>query len=143
MHCSPEAVFDVLSDGWSYATWVVGAARIRRVEGNFPDVGASIHHSVGAWPFLLSDTTTVVEAERPRLVTLRVRAWPAGEGIVRIMLAPAGLGTEVTIEEQATGGPATRVPRRAQDLLLHGRNTETLSRLGFLAESGARSKVTH
>ena len=28
--CSPEAVFDVLSDGWSYATWVVGAARDRK-----------------------------------------------------------------------------------------------------------------
>ena len=32
MSCTPQDVFDVLSDGWSYATWVVGAARIRDVD---------------------------------------------------------------------------------------------------------------
>ena len=34
-NCTPQAVFDVLTDGWTYATWVVGAARIRAVDENF------------------------------------------------------------------------------------------------------------
>ena len=139
MTCSPQAVFDVLSDGWTYATWVVGAARIRDVEKDFPAAGSSIHHSVGAWPVLLSDSTSVEQADPPREITLRVRAWPAGEGLVHIMLKPAGLGTEVTMEEQAVRGPATLLPKPLQDVILHARNVESLARLAYLAESGARS----
>ena len=57
--CSPQSVFAVLADGWLYATWVVGAARIRAVDPQWPAEGSSIHHSVGSWPLLLDDTTTV------------------------------------------------------------------------------------
>ena len=82
MHCTPEDVFDVLTDGWSYATWVVGAARIREVDEDWPAVGARIHHSVGAWPVLISDTTVVEEVDAPHRLQLRVKAWPTGEGRV-------------------------------------------------------------
>src|SRR5664279_3568165 len=98
MRCAPEAVFAVLEDGWTYATWVVGAARIRGVDPGFPAAGTAIHHSVGAWPLLLSDTTTVEQVDAPHDLTLRVRAWPAGDGIVRLTLRPSGLSTEVTLE---------------------------------------------
>lgn len=27
MGCSPQAVLDVLADGWTYAMWVVGTSR--------------------------------------------------------------------------------------------------------------------
>ena len=30
-----QAVWDVLADGWSYATWVVGASRVRDVDEGF------------------------------------------------------------------------------------------------------------
>jgi hypothetical protein len=139
MGCSAEDIFAVLADGWSYATWVVGAARIRDVEENWPEVGARIHHSVGAWPFLLSDNTEVERVDRPHLIQLRVRAWPTGEGRVIVTLRPAEAGTEVVMEEYAVSGPARLVPRPAQALMLHHRNVEALRRLAFLAEHRARS----
>ena len=87
-HCTPDDVFDVLADGWSFATWVVGAARIRDVSEGWPAEGTQIHHSVGGWPLLIDDTTTVRRSERPRLLELTVRAWPSGEGVVRITCRP-------------------------------------------------------
>jgi uncharacterized protein YndB with AHSA1/START domain len=138
MDCSPEDVFDVLTDGWSYATWVVGAARIRDVDRDWPAVGSRIHHSVGAWPLLISDSTVVEELEAPQMVQLRARAWPTGEARVVIRCQPDATGTTVTIEEEAVSGPAKLVPQQALDPALHARNTEALRRLGYLAESRAR-----
>lgn len=34
-----EAVWSVLADGWSYANWVVGAARVRDVDPGWPAQG--------------------------------------------------------------------------------------------------------
>ncbi len=59
-------VFAVLSDGWSYAGWVVGNSHIRDVDRNWPDVGARIHHSVGAWPLQIHDVTKVRAVEPGR-----------------------------------------------------------------------------
>ncbi|WP_324188972.1 SRPBCC family protein [Nocardia farcinica] len=42
-----ERAFAVLSDGWLYAGWVVGASHIRDVDPDWPGVGSRIHHSVG------------------------------------------------------------------------------------------------
>lgn len=137
-HCSPDDVFDILEDGWSYATWVVGAARIRDVEEAWPEPGSRIHHSVGAWPLLISDTTSVEAIDRPHTITLTVRAWPAGDGKVRVSCEPAEGGTRVTIEEDASSGPAVLLFKPLRDLLLSWRNEEALRRLAFLAESRAR-----
>ena len=140
MTCSPADVFAVLEDGWSYGMWVVGAARIRDVDADWPAVGARIHHSVGAWPVLLSDVSEVERAEPPHLLQLKVKAWPTGEGRVTITCTPTTDGkTEVVIEEQAVSGPATLVPQPVHDFLLHYRNVEALRRLGYLAEHHARS----
>ncbi len=141
MDATPQAIFDVLSDGWSYATWVVGAARIRRVDADFPSPGCLVHHSVGAWPLLLSDNTGVIEYDPPREMLLRVRAWPAGEGEVRLTCTDLGDGrTEVVMDERSVSGPVSLVPGPLEDRLLRGRNAETLRRLAYLAESGARSE---
>lgn len=141
MDCSPEDVFAVLEDGWSYGMWVVGAARIRDVDEAWPQVGSRIHHSVGAWPLLISDNTEVEKVDKPHMLQLRVKAWPTGEGRVAITMQPAGDGrTEVVIEEQAVNGPATLIPKPAQDFMLHHRNVEALRRLGYLAEHHARSR---
>jgi hypothetical protein len=134
IHSTPDAVFDVLANGWSYSQWVVGASRVRDVTPGWPAVGTHIHHSVGAWPLLIDDTTTVRRSERPDVLELTVRAWPSGEGVVRITCRPNGQGTEVTMEEDATGGPAVLVPRPVRDLVLHRRNREALQRLAILVE---------
>jgi uncharacterized protein YndB with AHSA1/START domain len=138
--CTPQAVFDVLTDGWTYATWVVGAARIRKVDPEFPAVGSEIHHSVGSWPILISDTTEIEVCEPPRLLQLRVAAWPAGEGRVRITCEPEGDKTRVTMFETSISGPAKLIPGPLESLALKLRNKETLQRLAYLAESGVRSE---
>ncbi len=140
MQCTPEDVFAVLADGWVYGMWVVGAARIREVDDTWPEVGSKIHHSVGAWPVLLSDESEVERIDAPRLLELRVKAWPTGEGRVTLTAKPVGNGqTEVVMEEQAVSGPAALLPKPAQDLMLHPRNKEALRRLAYLAEHHARS----
>lgn len=137
--CSPEAVFDVLSDGWSYATWVVGAARIRRVDEGFPAPGTKVHHSIGLWPVLLSDDTEVEEFDPPRKAQLLARAWPGGEARVVLTCEPVAEGTKVTMRERVVNGPASLVPGVVQDAMLRARNKESLMRLAFLAERAARS----
>ena len=57
----PDQVWGVLADGWLYPLWVVGASRMREVDDHWPAVGARLHHSVGAWPALIDDTTSVLE----------------------------------------------------------------------------------
>lgn len=134
IHGSPDRVFDVLANGWSYSQWVVGASRVRDVTPDWPDEGAEIHHSVGAWPLLINDLTTVVRSERPTLLELTVRAWPSGEGVVRVTCRQQGEGTEVTMEEDAVKGPALLIPRILRDLALDQRNREALARLAILVE---------
>ena len=70
----PERVFDVLADGWLYASWVVGASRIRAVDDDWPARGSCLYHSVGVWPALISDSTEVVDVDRPQFLQLRARA---------------------------------------------------------------------
>ena len=141
MQCTPEDVWAVLEDAWSYGMWVVGAARIRDVEMHWPQVGSKIHHSVGAWPVLLSDHTEVERMEPSELLQLRVKAWPTGEGRVTLTIRPSGEGeAEVVMEEQAISGPATLLPKPAQDFMLDMRNKEALLRLSYIAEHHARSR---
>jgi len=131
---SPERVFDVLADGWLYASWVVGASRIRDVEAGWPARGSRLHHSVGVWPLLISDNTEVEDVDRPRLLQLRARAWPSGEAQVRFDIEPVGDHSRVTITEHVVAGPARLIPKRVEEALLTWRNKETLRRLAYLAE---------
>ncbi len=138
MNCTPEDVFAVLEDGWLFAVWVVGASRIRDVDATWPKIDAKIHHSVGAWPLLIDDTTSIVDIDPLRSVRLRARAWPAGEADVFIEVEQIPAGCRVTITEDAVKGPGVLVPQPILDVLLNWRNTETLRRLEYLAEGQHR-----
>ncbi len=87
---SPEKVFEVLSDGWLYGLWVVGASQIRDVDAAWPAMGSCIHHSIGVWPLVLSDETEVVEIDRPRRLVLSTKARPLGVAKVTIDVQLAG-----------------------------------------------------
>lgn len=137
----PTTVWEVLSDGWLYPLWVVGASRMREVDEEWPEVGSRLHHSIGAWPLLLDDETEVVEVHPRNLLVLRAKVRPAGEAMVRISVTPAGAGSEITIEEDVVSGPPVVVPKLLRVPMLDWRNTETLRRLAFLVErrpAGAR-----
>ena len=131
---TPAQVWAVLSDPYSYGDWVVGAKTIRRVEGNWPKVGATIHHTVGAGPANLKDTTAVVEEEPCRRLRLRARFRPIGVAQIFFELNPTSDGTEVVMVESVVGGPAARFYGRLMSIALKVRNVETLRRLTALAE---------
>jgi uncharacterized protein YndB with AHSA1/START domain len=135
---TPEQVWEVLSDGWLYPLFVVGASRMRAVDDTWPAVGSRLHHSVGSWPLLIDDTTEVLEVEENRRLLLLARGWPAGQAHVDISLQPSGDTTVVTITEDATAGPGTLIPKPLRDAQLHVRNVEALRRLSFLVEGRTR-----
>jgi uncharacterized protein YndB with AHSA1/START domain len=134
VHASPEHVWDVLSDGWLYPLWVVGASRLRDADKDWPNVGTRLHHSVGLWPLLIDDNTEVLECSPGSRLLLRARAWPAGAAHVEITVEAAGEDTEIAIREQAVDGPGALIPRLVQDPLLGWRNVETLRRLAYIVE---------
>lgn len=131
---TPDQLWQILSDGWLYPLWVVGASRMRDVDEHWPEVGARLHHSVGSWPLLIDDTTEVLESTPGARLVLRARAWPTGEAAVTLHLRANGSGTEVVLEEDAVSGPATLVPKPLRDAPLKWRNVEALRRLAYLAE---------
>ncbi len=135
---TPDRVWSVLSDGWLYPLFVVGAARMRDVDEGWPAVGTKLHHSVGTWPLLINDTTEVLEMEEERRLLLLARGWPAGTAHVDISLEARGTDTVVTIVEQAASGPGALIPKPIQDPQLHVRNIETLRRLAFVVEGRTR-----
>jgi hypothetical protein len=136
---SPEDVSAVLADGWLFPTWVVGASRMRDVDAHWPAVGAKLHHSVGVWPGLLDDETVVLESQLPDRLLLQAKGWPMGEATVELRVDAWGAGSMITIAEDATRGVGRYVPYPVRQPLLAWRNRETLRRLAFLAEGGARS----
>ncbi len=138
LKCAPMDVFRVLGDGWLYPSWVVGASRMRDVDDAWPRAGSRLHHSVGVWPFLIDDKTSVTDWSPPHHMEMRARAWPVGEAAVVIDVRSSGDGScVVRIQEEARRGLARGIPRSLFDVLLRWRNTETLHRLAYLAEGMA------
>lgn len=139
INASPDMVWKVLSDGWLYPLWVVGASRMRDVEPDWPAVGSHLHHSVGVWPALIDDDTEVLECDEGRSIKLRAKGWPMGEAEVLIELEPSGEGTLTRIHEVPTRGPGVLVPPPVVGPMMKWRNTETLRRLAYVVE-GRHSK---
>jgi NAD(P)-dependent dehydrogenase (short-subunit alcohol dehydrogenase family) len=137
-----DVVWSVLADGWSYANWVVGTARVRTVDEGWPSPGHRIHHSVGMWPLLLDDTTAVLESHEPTKLVLEARGWPLGKAHVTVDVHSTGpWSCRVTIREDAVAGPGALVPRAARQALIVPRNREALRRLAGLAEGRARQPL--
>jgi len=133
----------VLADGWTYANWVVGTARIRDVDLSWPEASTHIHHSFGVWPIMLSDSTRVEAVEPGRELVLTARGWPLGESRVHLSVRPDGESRSVvTLTEDAVSGPATVVPPVIRHVLFAPRNRETLRRLALIAE-GRRRHAQH
>lgn len=135
VHASAAEVWNVLSDGWLYPLWVVGATRMRDVDPSWPGVGSKLHHSVGVWPAVLDDDTEVLEVVPRQRLRLKAKGWPAGAAEVDITLTTVPGGTVVDIAEDVVSGPARVVPGPVRRLGIRFRNTETLTRLALLAEN--------
>lgn len=102
---SPEDVFSVLVDPLAYPKWVLGAKRIRHVDGVWPEPGSHFGHEVGAGPAAVKDDTEALKVEWPRRLELDVRFRPIGTARVEIETTPhADASTLVTLQETPTGG---------------------------------------
>lgn len=127
---SLEQVFAILGDGWSYGHWVVGSTHMRDVDPGWPRVGTRIHHSVGAWPIMVQQATTVRAADPPISLELEAQLWPLGVAWIRMGLAPIDSETtEVTMSERVIHGPGSLIPDPVQALGLKPRNRQSLRRL--------------
>ncbi|GAB3489763.1 SRPBCC family protein [Flexivirga sp.] len=132
---APAAVvWEVLSNGWSYAAWVVGSARIRAVDAGWPQDRARLYHSVGLWPVMIHDHTDAVSSVPGRELVLAPRAWPWGRSEVRLTLEDRGDTCVVGMAEDVISGPGLALPRAARQLMLRPRNRECLRRLALIAE---------
>ena len=134
-----DVVWKVIADGWLYSGWVVGASRIRAVDAHWPEAGSRLHHSVGAWPLVINDSTRVAAVVPGRSLELVARGWPLGEAKVVITLEDLGTQCRVTIAEDAIRGPGKLVPKVLRDPVIDVRNRETLNRLELMAAGGAGS----
>ena len=130
VQASPEQIFAVLADGWTYSDWVVGTVHIRDVDERWPQVGAELHHKAGPWPLSLQDSSTVLAVENDRSLKLRAGLWPLGAAVVEIILDPLTEGgTRITMKEDFESGPLVWARNKINDLVLHRRNIESLRRL--------------
>jgi len=136
---TPERVFAVLADGWSYSDWVVGTAHISNVDEHWPRPGAHIHHQAATWPLEVKQVTVAVAADPPHSLTLRPHLWPLGEYTLELTLTPVhGHETQLTMTEELVSGPMRGMRRRVDDVMLYWRGRESLRRLSDLAVSRFR-----
>jgi carbon monoxide dehydrogenase subunit G len=119
----PEAVWDVLADGWSYAEWVIGTETIRHVDQGWPAMGTSIQYRVAVGPLHLDDKTTVRFVQPGRHLQLEANFARLGAARVAIEILPWGEGDSVvTIDEHPLRGPAARLHSAPVEVLLRLRN---------------------
>jgi uncharacterized protein YndB with AHSA1/START domain len=135
MDATPEEIFAVLSDGYVYDEWVVGSKRIRAVDPDFPAPGSQFHHTIGAGPVDIKDSSKVLEADPPKRLVLSVRFRPAGTATVELTLEPRDNGkTRVVMKETPESG-AVRALALVTSLMLLVRNELSLWRLRRLVVS--------
>jgi Polyketide cyclase / dehydrase and lipid transport len=114
VEATPEQVYAVLADGWNYADWVVGAVHIREVDRTWPAPGSKVQPRVGAWPFTVADSTTVVACDRNGSMRLRARLWPLGEAEVNLNWRGDGPNqTRISMAEEFAAGPLLALKRRS------------------------------
>jgi uncharacterized protein YndB with AHSA1/START domain len=129
-----ERVFAVLAEPSSYAEWLVGTKQVRGAEGGWPKPGARMHHSVGAGPVTIDDSTEVLECDEPARLVLLARLGPLGEFKVDLRLEQVeGDATKVTMLEGPVEG-ISRFAGPAGDAFGYARNALSLRRLKELAE---------
>ena len=133
----PPVVWETLSDGWLYATWVLGTSKIRSVEPGFPAEGTKIHHGFGLWPVMIEDESEVLDCVPEERLVLQARGWPMGEATTVIELQPTGTGTSLRLFETPTKGPGAWMNNPLAEAVLRKRLAEMLDRLTRICEGRA------
>lgn len=140
---SPQQVWAVIADGWTYSQWVVGNSRMRGVDKDWPAPDSVIEHSIGIWPLVINDRTIAEASHRYRDITLLAELGPFGAARITLTLAENATGCLVEMEEIPVRGPMSLIPDRAAELAVYPRNLECLRRLAALAERRQSSQKPH
>jgi uncharacterized protein YndB with AHSA1/START domain len=146
---SPEQVFAVLIDPYSFPKWVMGAKRIRGVDPDWPRPGSAFHHASGAGGELtVKDKTELITMNPPTSLVLQAYLRPLGIVRIRMLLEQGSKEgtTRFTIREApAPGTKMTRI-KKPLDPALYLRNKKSLKCLEKLiretvpgAESATKS----
>jgi uncharacterized protein YndB with AHSA1/START domain len=131
---SPERVWALLADPYSYAEWVAGTNAVEAADPTWPAQGTWLRHRFGPWPLQVRDATSVLACEPPRHLVLHALARPVAEVWVEIWVRPAGDGRcEVTLREDVVGGWAARLCPISEPIQ-RWRNRRSLRNLLALAE---------
>src|SRR5688572_593950 len=126
---SPAAVFEVLSDPFTYAGWVVGTSEITGADPDWPEIGSTFSYRVGVPPAVWSGITEVVAYEEDRLLSLRT-VLPIGAVAIEIDVEETDGGSYITMTEV----PALRLVQQVLDAGFHVRNAQSLAYLKGLVE---------
>ena len=138
MDATPDEVFAVLSDGYAYDDWVVGAKQIRAVDADWPARGSQFHHEIGVGPVDIKDSSKVLDVDAPNRLVLSVRFRPAGTAVVELTMEPIdGAKTRVVMKETPTSG-AARALKLATGMMLLVRNEWSLLRLRRLVAANRK-----
>ena len=129
-----DRVFGVLANPESYADWVVGASRVRDADSTWPAPGSRLHHSVGAEPLTIDDSTEVIECVEPERLVLLAHLGALGSFRVELVLRDDGGSTHVTMHEVAVDG-LSKLAEPVTSVGVAVRNKISLGRLKELAES--------
>ncbi|OMC11042.1 MULTISPECIES: SRPBCC family protein [unclassified Mycobacterium] len=138
---SRERVWDAMTDGWTYTQWVVGNSRTRAVDPHWPKPGSSIRHSVGVWPLVINDQTTVESCTDGEELVLRAGLGRLGAARITMRLSDIPEGCRIEMIEVPAAGPIGLAPDRIVLAAIYPRNRECLMRLAALAEQLAPSQV--
>jgi uncharacterized protein YndB with AHSA1/START domain len=131
---SPQQVWEVLSDGHAYASWVLGTREIRAVDEEWPQVGAAIHYTVGWGPLALRGRTTVRAAEPGRMLGLEADAGLLGTARIVIELTPWGEDTVVLLDEHPLTGTGSWLHNPVTDVVSLLRQEPMMRSLARLVE---------
>ena len=129
---SPDQIWAVLADPYTYERWVVGAKDIRTADGTWPEQGSTLQHTSGLGPLNLKDNTKVIESDPQRRLVLEARGRPLGIARIEIELKPQGSCTMVTMTEYAVRPELAKRLNPVLNPFLHSRNSEALRRLDDL-----------
>ncbi|CAA0094216.1 Uncharacterised protein [Mycolicibacterium vanbaalenii] len=131
---SVQRVWDLLADGWTYSQWVVGNSRMRAVDRDWPAPGSQIHHSIGLWPLVINDTTTVEKCTPLEELVLLAKTRPFGAARITMRLSPTPTGCRIEMAEVPAGVPLKWLPDSVGLAAAWPRNRECTWRLASLAE---------
>lgn len=133
-----DKVWTVIADPTTYPTWLVGAQKVKAVDGDFPAPGSGFQHRSGLNDTVaISDSSTSLAAEPGRTLALKVRARPFFDGIVRFRLVPVKGGTEVVLDETPVGPLKVLSPLMGP--FLNARNARSLENLRGVVEGPGSS----